>query len=191
MTDEEFLIAVQELQNGNQEGLRRIYDAYIKLIYAIVYDTLKNREDAEDITSEFFIKLVRISKSYERGRPHKAWLATIARNMAIDAVRKRNRAINESGFDSYEDTSNSIIEETIAQNESSTGSVENKAILAEDMRKAMNSLSDREREIVQMKLMGDMKFREISEALGEPMGTITWLYNQAIKKLRRCLANYE
>lgn len=191
MTDEEFLIAVNAMQNGNQEGLRSIYDAYIKLIYAIVYDTLKNREDAEDITSEFFIKLVRVSASYEKGRPHKTWLVTIAKNMAIDAVRKRNRAVNESSFVTEEDNTNGIIEETIAQNETSSGSVENRTILAYDMRRAMDTLSDREKEIVQMKLMGDMKFREISDALSEPMGTITWIYNQAIKKLRRCLADYE
>jgi RNA polymerase sigma-70 factor (ECF subfamily) len=42
-----------------------------------------------------------------------------------------------------------------------------------------------------MKLVGGMKFREIAETLHQPIGTVTWIYNQAIKKLRRCLAEYE
>lgn len=190
MTDEEFLVAIEEVISGNKDGLHRIYTAYIRLIYAIVYEVLKNKEDAEDITSEFFIKLVRTASSYERGRPHKAWLSTIARNMAIDAVRKRNRAINESAFESDLQNTNSIIDEAMVNEASDASSVENKSILVQDMRKAMETLSDKEREIVQMKLIGDMKFREISEVLLEPMGTVTWVYNQAIKKLRRCLADY-
>jgi len=44
---------------------------------------------------------------------------------------------------------------------------------------------------VDLKLMGQLTFREISALTGQPMGTVTWLYNQAIKKLRRCLASYE
>jgi RNA polymerase sigma-70 factor (ECF subfamily) len=69
--------------------------------------------------------------------------------------------------------------------------VENKAILAEDMRRAMDTLTPKEKEITDMKLVGGMKFREIAEILHQPIGTVTWTYNQAIKKLRRCLAEYE
>ena len=52
------------------------------------------------------------------------------------------------------------------------------------------TLSDREREVLDLKLLGDLKFREIAKTLGQPLGTVTWLYNQGIKKLRRCLREY-
>ncbi len=186
MTDNEFQIAMDALVNGDKQGLRRIYDAYMRLIYAVVYDVVKKREDAEDITSEFFIKLIRVASSFKKGSPHKTWLVTIARNMAIDFIRKNNREILE--YDN-ENSSEGIIEKAGMDNE--TGCVEDKAILAQDMKKAMESLSAKEKEIVDLKLIGGLKFKEIAQVTGQPIGTVTWLYNQGIIKLRRCLSSYE
>ena len=63
--------------------------------------------------------------------------------------------------------------------------------LSSDMAQAMATLEPREKEIIDLKLVGQFKFKEIAEMTGMPMGTVTWLYNQGIKKLRRCLADYE
>ncbi|MDE6024140.1 MAG: RNA polymerase sigma factor [Lachnospiraceae bacterium] len=179
MTNEEFESALDLVVKGNKEGLKIIYDAYIRLIYAVVIDTVGHREDAEDITSEFFIKLIRVAGSFKKGSPHKAWLVTIAKNMAIDAIRKNKREIPveqaEADYSSVEHDS----------------PVESQTVLAEDMRKAMSKLSQKEREIIDMKLLGELKFREIAMVTKQPMGTVTWLYNQGIKKLRRCLSGYE
>ena len=89
MTEHEFYTAIKGLAKGNKDMLHAIYDAYGRLIYTIVYDILKNREDAEDVTSEFFIKLIRVAGTYQKKTSHRAWLIRIARNMAIDLLRKR------------------------------------------------------------------------------------------------------
>ena len=89
MTEHEFYAAIKGLAKGNKDMLRAIYDAYGRLIYTIVYDVVKNREDAEDVTSEFFIKLIRVAGTYQKKTSHRAWLIQIARNMAIDLLRKR------------------------------------------------------------------------------------------------------
>jgi len=89
MTEHEFYTAIKGLAKGNKDMLHAIYDAYGRLIYTIVYDILKNREDAEDVTSEFFIKLIRVAGTYQKKTSHRAWLIQIARNMAIDLLRKR------------------------------------------------------------------------------------------------------
>ena len=54
------------------------------------------------------------------------------------------------------------------------------------LKKAMGSLKPDEREVVDLKVAGGFTFREIAEMVGKPMGTVTWLYNNAIKRLRRC-----
>ena len=54
------------------------------------------------------------------------------------------------------------------------------------LRRAMESLKPDEREVVDLKVAGGFTFREISEMVEKPMGTVTWLYNNAIKRLRRC-----
>ena len=87
MTDREFEQCMSAMAAGDRDSLRHIYDAYLKLIYAVVYDAIGQREEAEDVTSEFFIKLYSIAGSYKPGNGHKKWLVTIARNMAVDRIR--------------------------------------------------------------------------------------------------------
>lgn len=185
MTEHEFYTAIKGLAKGNKDMLHAIYDAYGRLIYTIVYDILKNREDAEDVTSEFFIKLIWAAGTYQKKTSHRAWLIRIARNMAIDLLRKRG---HEYLLYETEDAPQDKLEEGGMAETAST--VEEHVILAEDMRQAMQTLSDREREVLDLKLAGELKFRDIAEVLGQPLGTVTWLYNQGIKKLRRCLKNY-
>ncbi len=184
MTDKEFQSAIRKLLKGDKDGLRLIYEAYVKLIYAVVYDTVGSKEDAEDITSEFFIKLIRVADSFKMGSPHKTWLVTIARNMAIDYIRKRNREVLE--IDNTTDDENAPRQ----WEDTSRGSVEDTVAMSSDMAQAMEALEPREKEIIDLKLVGQFKFKEIAEMTGIPMGTVTWLYNQGIKKLRRCLADY-
>ena len=104
----------------------------------------------------------------------------------IDFNRKNNREVLE--FDS-EDNKEGLIESS--SDKAGVSQVEEQAVLAEDMRQAMKTLSPKEKEVVDLKLLGQFKFKEISQMTGQPMGTVTWLYNQGISKLRRCLSSYE
>lgn len=191
MTDEEFQTAIYALANGDKNALRLIYEAYVRFIYAVVYDVVGRREDAEDITSEFFIKLVRVADSFRPGSPHRAWMVQIARNMAIDNLRKSRREVLEYEADETQTDGNTYSVIECAGAAEHAQEVEKKTVLAEDMRHAMQVLKSKEKEIVDMKLLGQLTFQEIADATGRPLGTVTWLYNQGIMKLRRCLSEYE
>lgn len=170
MTDKEFEQCMSAMAAGDRDSLRYIYDAYLKLIYAVVYDTIGQREEAEDVTPEFFIKLYSIAGSYKQGNGHRRWIVTIARNMAVDRIRKIDR---EALVDEIPETAQgSSMEEYVVDRVS--------------LKEVMESLKPDEREIVDLKVAGGFTFREISELVGKPMGTVTWLYNNAIKRLRRC-----
>ena len=171
MTQSEFEAAVVKMQRGDKDGLKEIYEAYISYIYMIVLGIVGNPENAEDVTSEFFIKLWTLADTYQSNGTHKAWIATIARNMALDFLRKNKREIPTEEFD--EDISrDETPEDTVVGNVS--------------VQEALETLNEAERQIVDMKVLGELSFREISEYLGIPMGTVTWRYQNAIKKLRRC-----
>ena len=171
MTDREFEQCMSAMAAGDRDSLRHIYDAYLKLIYAVVYDTIGQREEAEDVTSEFFIKLYSIAGSYKPGNGHKKWLVTIARNMAVDRFRKINRdAFLERMMDSGK-----------------SGDLEEWMVNHMSLKEAMESLNPVEREVVDLKVAGGLTFKDISELLGKPMGTVTWLYSKAIRRLRRCM----
>lgn len=248
MTEQEFEQAVVRIRSGDKDGLKEIYLAYVRFIYAVIYEILQNKENTEDMTSEFFIKLWDVAERYEPGRGHRGYLATIARNMAIDFLRKRRREVlsadldlggfggGGSAFDasggglgesdgvgivadtsgggsgdadgggSGSDTSGGGLGDAgggiaggnahsraggsnpgrMFQRETSANPVEDEVLGNIALKEALAFLKDGERQIINMKILGDMTFQEISDALQMPMGTVTWKYRNAIGKLRRC-----
>ena len=172
VTDIEFENNIKMILSGNKDGLKNIYTEYISFIYRITYDVVMNKTVAEDVTSEFFIKLWNIADKYKSGNGHKTWLAKIARNMAIDHLRKNSKEFlsdetYEMSYDEYED---SVIDNIT-------------------LKETLSCLKEKERQIVNMKILGELTFKEISKVLGIPMGTVTWRYQNAINKLKRCMSN--
>ena len=172
--EKQFHACMKKIKAGDKSALHEIYEKYIGYIYSIVFQVVQNKEDAEDITSEFFIKLWKLADTYRSGKGHRAWMATIARNMAIDLLRKNKREVLTEDFvDSISD-------------HASDDDVEGEVLADMSLRAALDTLKPGEREIVNMKIMGELTFQEIADILKQPMGTVTWRYQNAIKKLRRC-----
>ena len=91
MSEEQFNDLMKQLAAGNTEALKEIYHTYMKLIYSVCLNTLHQKEAAEDVSSEFFIRLYNSAGSYDGRGNHKAWIGTIVRNMCIDYIRKNSR----------------------------------------------------------------------------------------------------
>lgn len=178
MTDKAFEQSIEKILCGDKSGLKEIYDAYLSYIYQIIYGILGRKEDAEDVTSDFFIKLWQNADKYKSGNGHKGYMATMARNMAIDHMRKYKREILDD-FDAKDEDDAPKAEPVSEQN------TEGEVIEEISVREALAKLKPEEAQIVNMKVLADMTFAEISETLSVPMGTVTWRYREAIKKLRR------
>ena len=174
MEEKQFHACMKKIKAGDKSALHEIYEQYISYIYSVVFQVVLNKEDAEDITSEFFIKLWKLADTYRSGSGHRAWMATIARNMAIDLLRKNKREILTEDF-----------ADSISEN-ASDDDVEGEVLADMSLRAALDTLKPGEREIVNMKIMGELTFQEIADVLKQPLGTVTWRYQNAIKKLRRC-----
>ncbi len=180
MTDAQFECAMARIRRGDKQGLQEIYEAYIGLIYAIVKDVLKSKENAEDVTSDFFIKLWDKADAYQGGRGHRAWMTTIARNMAIDYLRKYGKEEAREIVEEIEKP------EAYVQEADWGNPVEQEVLAGVSITEALSRLKENERQIMNMKILGDMTFQEIAESLKVPLGTVTWRYQSAVKKLRRC-----
>ena len=169
MTEQHFNESISQICKKDKDGLRAIYEDYHPMIYSTVWGIVRNREDAEDVTSEFFIRLWNIADTYRPGRGHRAWMLTIARNMALDLVRRQRRE------EPVEE-----VPETAAEQKAFDESI----VTAVSLSQAIQTLKDEEREIVNLKIMGELTFREIARMLGKPQGTVAWCYRTAIAKLR-------
>lgn len=178
MEEAQFDACIQQILDGDKSGLRMIYDAYLPYIYQVILGIVQQKEDAEDITSDFFIKLWQNASSYRKGGGHKGYLATIARNMAIDFLRKHKREQLES-FQVNEDDETSVYEHQSDVN------IEEEVIAEENLREVLSHLKEPERLVVDMKVLSEMTFQEIADVLKVPLGTVTWRYREAMKKLRR------
>lgn len=170
MTEELFEYNMKRIVQGDQDGLKEIYNAYISFIFTTIYHVLQNKENAEDVTSEFFLKIWNMADRYQPGNGHRTWLATIARNMAIDYLRKHKREVLTDEFFEGVDEEKTLESEVVGE---------------VSMEYALSLLNESERQVVTMKIVEDMTFQEIAKVLDAPMGTVTWRYQNAIKKLRR------
>ena len=180
MTDLEFDNAIVRIRQGDKSGLADIYEAYIGLIYAIVKDVVKDKESAEDVTSDFFIRLWDRADKYQPGHGHKTWMTTVARNMAIDHVRKYRKEEVSDFMEEVEDANYP------GQENGTESPVENQVLGDMTIQSALALLQEKERQILNMKILGEMTFQEIADTLQIPMGTVTWRYRNAVNKLRRC-----
>lgn len=198
MEQNRFDACMQRICDGDKDALKEIYEEYMTYVFSVIYQIVGNHADAEDITADFFVKLWTGSDKYEKGFAHKAYLATVARHMAIDFLRKHKKEVLVSEFttdisadEGEARTDTMIVSDSQANGETINGGspvslVEQEVIENISLKEALGRLKPREREVINMKIMGDMTFKEISEATKSPMGTVTWLYRQAINKLRRC-----
>ncbi len=186
MNEHQFEDAVARMIRGDKTGLKDIYEAYVGYIYRIVYEILQNRENAEDVTSDFFIRLWDRAGQFKPGGGHRGYLAVMARNMAIDFLRKHRR---EELTALLQDIESEAEEEKRGGRfpvQGKENGVEEAVVGGMTVEQALSALKPGERQIVSLKVLGGLTFREIAQSLEIPMGTVTWKYQNAIKKLRRC-----
>lgn len=172
MTEEEFESAVLQIRAGDRTGLRRVYDAYADRIYRLFLGKVRKPEDAEDLTSEFFLKLWEVAGVYRPGKGHRAWMSAIARNMAVDHLRHVSHETPVEDAEVHGD----LVERTTAE-DTALGHLNADALLS--------VLSEEEQEIVRLHIAAELTFREIAQILKRPLGTVAWKYRTAIGKLRK------
>jgi len=159
---------VKDLQNGNIEVFDDIYYHTKDLVFYSIFLILKDYQLAEDIMQDAYLKALDKIHSYKRHAHFKSWLVTIAKNLAINEYNRRKR-------ETFVDLSEN---EYLLGNTASTA--ENEVLISQ----IFKVLSDTEKEVVLLHVLGDLKHREISDLLNKPLGTVTWIYNEAIKKLK-------
>lgn len=189
MNEREFEEAVARMVQGDKTGLKVIYENYAGYIYRIIYEVLQNKENTEDVTSDFFIRLWDKAEQFKPGNGHKGYLASMARNLAVDFLRKHKREeltamMQDLGTEPETEENRGM---KISQGRMDSGSsVEQEVVGNLTIEQALAVLKPGERQIVSLKVLGEMTFKEIATCMDIPMGTVTWKYQNAMKKLRRC-----
>lgn len=175
MTDKEFDFRMELILKGDKDGLRAVYEEYGAYIYKTFVNIVRSPQDAEDLTSDFFLRLWQKAGSYQKGSGHKRYLAAVAHNMAVDFLKKQGRQVF-----TLDDDENGM-KENIPDGVRTDEKIESGISFDE----AIKELTDSEKEIVNLHIGLELTFREISEMLHKPIGSVTWKYSRAISKLKK------
>ena len=173
MTDAQFDAAVARIVQGEKDGLKEIYDAYARQLYQVILGIVKSPYDAEDLTADTFMKLWETASQYVAGNGHKRYLTVMARNIAVDFLRKCGR----QSFELDDEESGTQVADTQNIESDIEGSM--------NFEQALEALNPKQRQIVDMHIGMQMTLQEISDALDIPLGTVSWNYRTAIERLSK------
>ena len=154
------------------ESFASLYERTFPRVYAYVASLLRDRSAAEDVTAQAFERAYRKRRSYRPARgSREAWVFGIARNAALDELRRRKRHATLEA-DSEDLTS------------SSPTDLAELALRRETVRAALATLEEREREMVALKFMGGLSNTEIARVLGLSESNAGTKLHRTITKLR-------
>lgn len=165
-----------ETREYNEITLASLYDEYYDKIARYAYVHIGNRADAEDIAGEVFLKALQSIKSYkERGIPMHAWLFRIAHNLVVDYFRKTKKhktvPIDTVTLEANIDPAN----------------IAERNIEIEKMSRAMEQLSQEQREVLRLRFFGGLTSREAGSILNKSDGAVREMQRAAIEKLRKLM----
>jgi RNA polymerase sigma-70 factor (ECF subfamily) len=183
MSDEELLLAYR--RTGDRDLFSLLVQRYERELYSYLRRYLGDAEMAEDAFQAAFLQVHLKCKHYEPGRAVRPWLYTIATNQAIDAQRRNRRhrmvSLDRAGAADGEDVGK-LLDLLVSAEPSPSAqltAMERQAWLA----KAVKSLPEGLRDVVQLVYFQEMKYREAAEVLEIPVGTVKSRLHAAVAKL--------
>lgn len=161
------------LRIDKEKSFNELYEKYSKLIYNIAFSILKSRENSEDVMQNVFSKIYKLDNEKLPSDNEASWLYSITKNEAINYMKKLKKEVSIEDID-YVQYDDKDLENIIDK---------------DSYEKIMDKLDKTEKEIVSLKIIGNMKFRDIAQLLDMPMGTVQWKYYTALHSLKIILGN--
>lgn len=166
-------------RKGDKESFGLLYEKYGQQIFRFIYWQVSNKEQAEDLNQEVFLKAWKnIEKYQERNCPFSSWLYRIARNTVIDFYRTQKKV--------YPIEDEIFFSEGNDLRENPKKIAETK-IEVERVKKVLNSLPNNQREIIVLKFIEGFSNKEIAKILKKSEGAIRILQYRAIRNLKKIL----
>ncbi|HTZ56907.1 MAG TPA: sigma-70 family RNA polymerase sigma factor [Acidobacteriaceae bacterium] len=163
---------LQRVRQGDQSAMTELFDRYGRAVYSVALKILKDSGQAEDVMQEIFFQVWRNSDSFVPGRGSLgAWLVVIARNRAIDLLRRRK-------------PTDSVDEVVLASPVNLASEAEHNALM-EKVQKVLRELPAEQQKSMELAFFEGLSHSEIAERTGDPLGTVKTRIRLALITLRR------
>jgi RNA polymerase sigma-70 factor, ECF subfamily len=183
MTDIDINKTVKEILSGDEEAFAEIVKIYLKPIYNFVHRLVGDRDTADDLTQETFVKAWKNLKRFDQKRNFKTWLFTIAKNTAFDWLKKKK----EIPFSTFMDEEGESWLENVPDENILPDEILERSDLAEELDEILQKLPPHYRAILLLHYKEDFSLHEIAEILGEPYNTIKSRHQRGLLKLKEAL----
>jgi RNA polymerase sigma-70 factor, ECF subfamily len=176
---------IKQIRKGDQNAFAEIVELYKDKVFQISFRMLGNRQEAEDIAQEAFIRAYVNINNYDINRKFSTWLYRIATNLSIDRIRKKKpdfyldaEVAGAEGLTLY-----SQVAADVVSPDDEVVSLE----LQETIQKEILKLPEKYRSVIVLKYIEELSLKEISEILDIPVGTVKTRIHRGREALRHQL----
>jgi RNA polymerase sigma-70 factor (ECF subfamily) len=168
-------------QQGDRDALEELYLIHFDRIYSYLHVSVGNRHDAEDLTTQTFLKMLEKIGTFKwQSAPFSAWLFRIAHNLAMDHFRSRRRWQPEEE-----------VPEPPGEEEPSAELEAMQSIGRESMLKLIDRLSPEQQQVLTLKFVFNLPNAEVAAILDKTEGAIKSLQHRALVSLQKQIAHQE
>ena len=182
---------VLEARDGRQSAYRELVRRYERPIFSLIYRMVRNREQAEDLSQETFVKALNAIESYRPEYKFSSWIFKIANNVSIDHLRRR-----ELDTLSLDGSPHALTPEAIQASALQLGDRQETALeeleakeLGGEIERAIATLRPEYRSCILLRHVEGRPYEEIATMLDLPLGTVKTYIHRARGELRQALAH--
>jgi len=170
---------VDRAQRGERAALEEPYLLHFDRIYSYLHMSVGNRHDAEDLTTQTFMKMLESIKRFRwQSAPFSAWLFRIAHNLAMDHFRASRRWQHEEE-----------VPEPAGESEPSAEAAAFQSIGRQSMLELIEDLSQEQKQVLTLKFVFNLPNAEVATVLGKTEGAIKSLQHRALVSLQKQIPN--
>jgi RNA polymerase sigma-70 factor (ECF subfamily) len=177
-------ILIQQYLNGDNDSFEILLTKYKQLIYSFIYSKIKDRNIADDVFQDTFIKVIQTLKkgAYNEEGRFVSWVMRIAHNLIIDHFRRQQRMPMYDTYDHEQDVFYRLSEPS--------KNIEDMIIdsqIKSDITALMLELPENQYEVLKMRLFQDMSFKEIAERTNVSINTSLGRMRYGLINLRKLI----
>ncbi|XLS27548.1 RNA polymerase sigma factor [Flavobacteriaceae bacterium M23B6Z8] len=179
-------VLIERYLKGEESSLEILINRHSQRIYSFIFSKVYDRDVAEDIFQDTFIKVIKTLKrgAYNEEGKFLPWVMRIAHNLVIDYFRKNTRMPKFEGNDDFN------IFSMIGDSSLNAEKQLIKDQVVNDLRKLIDELPEDQKEVLKMRMYKDMSFKEISESTGVSINTALGRMRYAIINLRKIIEKH-
>jgi len=178
---------LQQYCDGDEQAFRLLVDRYKNGLYGFLGRFLNHRALVEDVFQETFVQLYISRESFDKSRPLRPWLFTIAANKAKDALRKRQRtaAVQIGSIGAAEEMSFTDVLNVLSCQEKQPAEELQKDEIAASVRRIIADMPEHLREILILAYFNKFSYKQMTEILSIPIGTVKSRLHTAVGRFAR------